>query len=232
MSAGASHQGRSPNGAARATPPSAPPPGPPPTTPPPANVVDRIAMLIASFGMTGFFPVAPATFASAITAVLLYFVLPLSVLAWLLLLGALLGIGVWSSGRLEQRLGQDPSAAVIDEVLGMAITMIAAPISIETLTIGFLLFRVFDVLKVWPGRRLERMHGGWGIMLDDVLAGIYAFAVLQILLQFWPDPQLQTWHLFVGAGLAAVLLVFRKPLFARFGKKRSSLSAALGKKQP
>jgi hypothetical protein len=69
MSAGASHQGRSPKGAARATLPSAPPPGPPPTTPPPANVVDRIAMLIASFGMTGFFPVAPATFASAITAV-------------------------------------------------------------------------------------------------------------------------------------------------------------------
>ncbi len=195
----------------------------------PPSMVDRFAMVIASFGMSGFFPVAPATFASAITAVLLYFVLPISSIAWVVLLTALLVIGVWSSGRLEHMLGEDPSAAVIDEVMGMTLTMIAAPITPFTLVIGFVLFRIFDVLKVWPGRRLERMHGGWGIMLDDVLAGVYAAVVLQVILRLWPDPRLQTWQLIPAAVFVVLLVVFRKPLFARYGKKRSSLGAALGK---
>ena len=188
-------------------------------------------MVIASFGMSGFFPVAPATFASAITAVLLYFVLPLSTVTWIVLLGVLLLVGVWSSGRLERLLGEDPSAAVIDEVLGMTLTMIAAPITAFTLVLGFVLFRIFDVVKVWPGRRAERLHGGWGIMLDDVVAGIYAAVVLQLILRVWPDPRLQSWQLIPAALFVLLLLVFRKPLFARFGKKRSSLRAALGKKR-
>ena len=204
---------------------------PQPQVPPQPSAADRLAMVIASFGMSGFFPVAPATFASASTAVLLYFVLPVSTVAWILLLAALLVVGVWSSGRLERLLGEDPSAAVIDEVLGMTLTMIAAPITPFTLGIGFVLFRLFDVVKVWPGRRLERMHGGWGIMMDDVLAGIYAAVVLQLILWVWPDPRLQSWQLIPAAVFVLLLLVFRKPLFARFGKKRSSLRAALGKKQ-
>jgi len=195
-----------------------------------ASATDRVAMFLASFALSGFFPVAPATFASAITAVLLYFVLPLSLAAWVALVAVLLWVGVWSSGRLEQRLGEDPSAAVIDEVLGMTLTMMAAPITLETLTIGFVLFRVFDVLKVWPGRRLERMHGGWGIMMDDVLAGVYAALGLQAILWVWPEPRFTLLHGVVAGAAAVLLLVFRKPLFARFGKKRSSFSAALGKK--
>ena len=209
--------------------PSQASPSPAASAPALPSLVDRFAMVIASFGMSGFFPVAPATFASAITAVLLYFVLPISSLAWAVLLVALMVVGVWSSGRLERMLGEDPSAAVIDEVMGMTLTMIAAPITPFTLVIGFVLFRIFDVLKVWPGRRLERMHGGWGIMLDDVLAGIYAAVVLQVILRVWPDPRLQTWQLLPAAAFVVLLLVFRKPLFARYGKKRSSLGAALGK---
>lgn len=195
------------------------------------STMDRLALVVASFGMTGFFPVAPATLASAITAVLLYFVLPLSVVSSCLLVAVLLVVGVWSSGKLEQRLGEDPAAAVIDEVLGMTLTMLASPITLETLTIGFVLFRLFDVLKVWPGRRLEAMHGGWGIMMDDVLAGVYAAVVLQGILQVWPEPRFTLVHGFLAGAAVILLLLFRKPLFARFGKKRSSLAAALGKKR-
>jgi len=195
-----------------------------------ATTTDRAAILIASFGMIGFFPVAPATLASAVTAVLLYFVLPWSPVAWGIGIAVLLALGVWSSGRLERLLGTDPSAAVIDEVLGMLLSMLAAPITPTTLVLGFLLFRIFDVLKVWPGRRLERLHGGWGIMMDDVLAGLYAALVLQGILRVWPDPHFGPLHWILGGIAALVLLGFRKPLLARFGKKRSSVSAAFGKK--
>jgi phosphatidylglycerophosphatase A len=198
----------------------------------PVTATDHLATVLASFGMAGFFPVAPATFASAVTAVLLYFVLPLPTWGWIIAIVGLLGLGVWSSGRLERLLGEDPAAAVIDEVLGMVLTMIAVPATPMTLVLGFLLFRVFDVLKVWPGRRLERLHGGWGIMLDDALAGLYAALVLVGIVRLWPEPHFAVWQL-VAAGIAALLLLlFRKPLLARFGKKRSSVSAAFGRKAP
>lgn len=183
---------------------------------------DRAAVLVGSFGMSGFFPVAPATFASAVVTPLW----GLAYAAWpslgvqVLLCAVVLAAGVWSSGRLEHLYGKDPSAAVIDEVLGMGIVLAGVPISPLTLAIGFLLFRVLDVVKLPPGRALERVHGGWGIMLDDACAGLYGALVLHGILWVWPEPRLAVWHWALLGGAAVVLWIFRKPLLRRYGKKR------------
>ena len=190
---------------------------------------DRAAVLMGSFGLCGFFPVAPATFASAVAAVVLAFVYPLrSPLAYAALAAAVSLAGVWSSGRLERFYGHDPSAAVVDEVLGMVLTLAGAPIRPATLVLGFLLFRVFDILKLPPGRRLERLPGGWGVMADDACAGLYGALVLQAVLRLWPGMHLAAWQLVPAGAAALVLLVFRKPLLRRYGKKRCDLRAGFG----
>lgn len=207
--------------------------------PVPVNTADRIAVLLASFGFCGFFPVAPATFASAVTALILAFVLPLG--SWLAYVGvgaALLVLGGWSAGRLERIYGHDPSAAVIDEVLGMWITLAAAhrvlgdavPATVFAVSvIGFFFFRFFDIAKVYPGRLAERCPGGWGVMLDDVVAGVYAALALLAFLWFWPAPRFGVVHLFLALAVAGMLFIFRQPLQARYGKKRLRPGVAFGR---
>lgn len=188
---------------------------------------DWIAIVVGSVAFTGFFPVAPATVASAVVAVALGFVYPLA--SWAAYAGvcaALLAVGVWASTRLEHLFGHDPSAATIDEALGMAITLAAAPITPATVVMGFVLFRFFDIVKLPPGRRLERVPGGWGVMLDDLSAGVYAALVLQAILRLWPEPRLVSWPFAAAAVLALPLLAFRKPLARRYMKKRSRLGDA------
>jgi phosphatidylglycerophosphatase A len=171
--------------------------------------------------MAGFFPVAPATFASAVTTAVLAFVYPLhSALAYAVLCGGIFGLGVWSAGRLEHWYGTDPSAAVIDEALGMAMALAAVPITPATLVLAFLFFRVLDVVKLPPGRALERLPGGWGIMADDACAGLYAAILLRVVLRLWPGVHLEWWMLLPLGGLALLLLVFRKPLRRKYGKQR------------
>ena len=197
-------------------------------SPPKARgALDWLAIVLGSVAFTGFAPAAPATVASAVVAVVLAFTYPLH--AWWAYAGvcaALLLFGVWSSTRLERMFGHDPSAATIDEALGMAVTLAGAPISPATVVLGFVLFRFFDIVKLPPGRRLERAPGGWGVMLDDLSAGIYAAIVLRIVLRVWPEPRLVSWPFAVLALLALPLLAFRKPLARRYMKKRSRLGDA------
>lgn len=188
--------------------------------------LDRLAIVIGSFAMSGFFPLAPATFASALAAAALWWWYPLG--SWAAYGGvilALLAVGVWACGRMQCLYGDDPAAAVIDEVCGMAIALAGAPIHAASVLFGFLFFRVFDIVKLAPGRQCERLPGGWGVMLDDVVAGVYAFAALRALLWIWPEPRLQLWHAIALAVLAGVLLVFRKPLQQRYGKPRTRIGA-------
>jgi phosphatidylglycerophosphatase A len=97
-----------------------------------------------------------------------------------ILVGAL-GVGVWTAGKTEQMLGShDPSVIVIDEIVGMLTTYFTAPIGILPLLVGFMFFRLFDVLKPFP--QLERFPGGWGVMLDDLGAGILAHACVRLVL--------------------------------------------------
>jgi phosphatidylglycerophosphatase A len=88
---------------------------------------------------------------------------------------------------LEPEWGHDPQKIVIDEIIGFWIAMIAVPYTAWTLFAGFVLFRIFDIWKPLGIRKMEKFKGGWGVMLDDVLAGIYANIVLQVLIFFFPE---------------------------------------------
>jgi phosphatidylglycerophosphatase A len=88
--------------------------------------------------------------------------------------------GVWSSTRVEPLWGKDPSKVVIDEVAGMCVSLLFVPVNVKYLICGLLLFRFFDIVKPLCIRRTERLPAGWGIMTDDVLAGVYTNILLQV----------------------------------------------------
>jgi phosphatidylglycerophosphatase A len=147
------------------------------------------AVWIATCGGVGYFPVAPGTAGSAVGVVLVVALgrLPVGP-AWRLVpLGAaavvVFFLGVWSAGHAERFFNRvDPRFVVIDEVAGQMITFLARPdASWKWLLAGFVLFRLFDVLKPFPAGRAERLPGGWGIMTDDVVAGGYALVALLVL---------------------------------------------------
>lgn len=93
---------------------------------------------------------------------------------------AIFAVGIYSAGKVEQHWGKDNYRVVIDEIAGMYITMMFVPLNTATLIAGFILFRLFDILKPFYIRKLEKLPGGVGVMMDDVLAGIYANIVLQV----------------------------------------------------
>ena len=147
---------------------------------------DRVAVAFATGGGAGFMPKAPGT-AGSIVGVLIY----------LLLMGAQLGsyylhaiifffiVGTWAAHRVETFWGHDSQRIVMDEVVGqmIAFSAVAGQYRLSGLAIvaGFALFRLFDILKPFPLRRLERLPGGLGVMADDVGAGIYALIVLTLI---------------------------------------------------
>ena len=96
----------------------------------------------------------------------------------------LIAIGIWSGNVVDENWGKDSSKVVIDEVAGMAITLLYAPQNIWYAVAGLIAFRFFDILKPLGIKKLEKWPKGWGVMADDVLAGIYAFIVIQLLLWF------------------------------------------------
>ena len=90
-------------------------------------------------------------------------------------------LGIWSSNEVTSDWGKDPSRVVIDESAGMCISLLFLPISIYYMAAGLVLFRFFDIVKPLFIRNTENLPGGWGIMLDDVLAGIYSNLILQVI---------------------------------------------------
>lgn len=138
-------------------------------------------LLALGFG-TGLVPVAPGTFGTLAGLVLYLPARRLPLVPYLLVTLAGLALGIWLCGRCARRLGQpDHPAIVWDEVVGFFVTMTAAPAGGGWLVAGFVLFRFFDILKPWPVAVLDRrVGGGLGIMLDDVLAGVYAGLCLQL----------------------------------------------------
>lgn len=96
----------------------------------------------------------------------------------------LLSIGVWSATKVEKYWGVDSSRVVIDEIAGMCIALLFLPVTLVTVLTGLLLFRFFDIVKPLYIRKAEKLPGGWGVMADDVLAGIYSNVILQGALYF------------------------------------------------
>jgi phosphatidylglycerophosphatase A len=144
--------------------------------------MNTFARLLASFFGSGYFPFAPGTFASFWAALAFRFLL--AGLAWPIQVGLILlvfFVGVPAAENLAAHLGRrDPHPVVIDEVCGQWISLLFLPPTWGFLAAGFFLFRVFDVIKPFPIRRLEDLPGGWGIMADDVLAGIYSGALIHL----------------------------------------------------
>jgi phosphatidylglycerophosphatase A len=89
-------------------------------------------------------------------------------------------LGVYSSGKVEAGWGKDSYRVVIDEVVGMCVTLLFVPVRWPYLLIGLLLFRLFDIAKPFYIRKMEELNGGWGVMMDDLLAGVYANLLLQL----------------------------------------------------
>ena len=151
-------------------------------------------VLASGFG-AGYSPIAPGT-AGAVVACLMLLVLhgwlpEVFATEWRLasvpgFVGLIVGfflIGLVTADALEISWGKDPSRVVIDEMVGMWISLLWIPFRWPYLLAGFVLFRIFDIWKPLGIRRAERWKGGWGVMMDDVLAGVYANAVLQLIVR-------------------------------------------------
>ena len=148
----------------------------------------RLGLFIATCGYLGYVPVAPGTFGSAAGLVVLAAVRwsgsPALELAVIMLLFA---VGVWSANAAERHFGGvDPAPVILDEVVGMLITLAFLPVHITGAVVGFLLFRLFDVVKPWPANRLEAVHGGLGVMADDAMAGVYGNVAMRLLVVALP----------------------------------------------
>ena len=145
--------------------------------------MERIHRLISTCLGIGYIPKGGGTVAAAICCLAWY-------LAWrggnepfwlpILVTLVLLFLGVYSSGKVETAWGKDSYRVVIDEVAGMCLTLLFVPVRWPYLLVGLLLFRFLDIVKPFFIRRMEELNGGWGVMMDDILAGVYANLLLQL----------------------------------------------------
>lgn len=149
----------------------------------------RLAVFIATVGYCGYFPIAPGTVGSA--AGLLFYALVWWSGSTVLEVGMIVGLfaaGIWAGTTSERYFGGvDPGPIVLDEVVGMLITLAFIPgLGWSGALAGFVLFRIFDVIKPYPAGRFEQLHGGLGVMADDAMAAVYANLSLRVLLWLFP----------------------------------------------
>jgi len=143
--------------------------------------MERIAAALASTLYSGYSPVAPGTVGAVVAALLLWYSgidqgVPLLVLAVFVSLA-----GVWAGKRVEKIWGPDPGRFNWDEVAGMMVSLLFLPHTVPVFVLAFVAFRFFDIVKPFPVNRFEAFPHGWGIMGDDIMAGLYANIVVQIL---------------------------------------------------
>jgi phosphatidylglycerophosphatase A len=150
--------------------------------------MQRLGLFIATCGYLGYVPIAPGTFGSAAGLAVFYAVRSSgSVSVELAAIVILFAIGVWSGTVAEHHLGGiDPGPVVLDEVVGMLITLALLPVNLTGAITGFLVFRVLDVVKPWPSARFERLPGGLGVMADDGMAAVYGNLVMRGLIALAP----------------------------------------------
>ena len=148
----------------------------------PQKIKILLAYAICSVAGAGYFPKTPGTFVSAIAAILYLIISP----GWQGLFFAIvvaLILGLLFTGQVERLSGKDPGFIVIDEVGGQWLTFLFLPKNDLIIVItGFILFRVFDILKPFGINKMQKLRSGWGVMLDDLLAGFYANIILQALI--------------------------------------------------
>jgi len=146
-------------------------------------VINRFGLFLATVAGVGYAPIAPGTFGSAAGLVVWWLLRSGSTTVQAAAIVVVFIIGTWGSSVAERHFGRtDPGQVVIDEVLGMLITLFLNPVGWGGAFAAFFLFRVFDVIKPYPANRLEQLHGGVGVMADDAMAAVYANLALRALL--------------------------------------------------
>jgi phosphatidylglycerophosphatase A len=149
----------------------------------------RLALFVCTFGGVGYSPVAPGTAGSA-AGLVVYAALRLAgatPIAEAVVIGIITVAGIWSGSLAERHFGTtDPGPGVIDEVAGMLVTLYALPAGWIMAIGGFFLFRALDVFKPFPARRFERLHGGLGMMADDLMVAIYGNLLLRAAVAILP----------------------------------------------
>lgn len=143
-----------------------------------------LARIVGSGLFTGYAPFATGTVGSAVAAA--FFLLPDFQNPFILIpaTAALFVAGGIAAGRLEAEHGQDPAVVTVDEFVGMWISLWFIEPTVMNIGLAFVIFRVLDILKPYPAGVYDRRSGGWNIMLDDVIAGIYSNIILQIALRW------------------------------------------------
>jgi phosphatidylglycerophosphatase A len=144
-------------------------------------------VIATAFG-AGYAPVAPGTAGSAVALAILWLV-PFSRAGLVVFFLIVTAAGVWAAHVVEGQVGEkDPGAIVIDEVAGMTLSVLVLPLTPAVLVTAFVLFRIFDVVKPFPAGRSQAIAGGMGVMADDLIAGLYALAVVAALRAMvgWP----------------------------------------------
>jgi len=147
----------------------------------------RLAVLIATSGGAGYFPIAPGTVGSAV-GIVIYFVTrgwPLT--AQLALVAAVSIVGMWAGSVAARHFGrEDPGQVVIDEVAGQLLTLLGTGAGVGGIVLGFFVFRILDIIKPWPARGFERFPGGVGIMADDLMVGVYGNLLVRLAILLLP----------------------------------------------
>jgi phosphatidylglycerophosphatase A len=153
-------------------------------------LADRLAIFIGTGAYSGYFPIFPGTAGSVAGVVLFLILVRLGALSaghsvrWAVCLGVIFLAGFASARRCENLFGPDNKRIVVDEVWGMLVALYALPVTWGWILAAFLIFRLFDVVKPFPGRRAEKIEGGLGVMLDDGIAGAYTALALHLLRVF------------------------------------------------
>jgi phosphatidylglycerophosphatase A len=143
----------------------------------------RLAVLLATSGGAGYTPIAPGTAGSAVGVVIYLLTYRLAVVVQIALVVVISLIGVWAADVAARHFGRDdPGQVVIDEVAGQLLTLLLTGVGWMGAVAGFFIFRVLDVIKPWPARRLEHLHGGLGIMADDLMVALYGNILIRVLI--------------------------------------------------
>lgn len=147
---------------------------------------EKCVVLFATGCYAGYIPIASGTFGTLVGIPICYFLSMLGPFGGALFIVVFAGFAVWISGEAEKVFKKkDSGLIVIDEMAGFLVTLFLIPWSVKSVVIGFFIFRLMDIVKPFPVRRLEaRLPGGWGVVGDDVLAGIYANVALRVIMRF------------------------------------------------
>lgn len=149
--------------------------------------MNKLAKLIATGLGSGYTPVAPGTAGAALAAIITYFIAIYASFSTLNILLIALSIiftilGIWSANVLQDEWGHDPGKIVVDEMVGIWISMMFIPFSLVNLLLAFGLFRLYDIWKPWIVKKAEDLDGGLGVMADDIVAGVFANVTLQFII--------------------------------------------------